>query len=140
MLRKLALAFLLMLLLMALAEGAAAQSPSALIIVDDACDNPGATSISIPVRLVSQNGAQVSSMNFDIGFNTAQLTLSNVTPGTAAAGKTLEWSTPSSGTVRVIVYGGISLMPNGTLGSLIFDPAVGSPERGAGFRARAAAC
>ncbi len=84
-----------------------AQSSSATLSAGNGSGMPGNTGISIPIRISADAQAGVTGINFDLNFDSNRLTPQNVTVGSAAssAGKSLSWSSPSSGKVRVIIFG-----------------------------------
>ncbi|MBF8256250.1 MAG: Cohesin protein [Anaerolineales bacterium] len=118
--------FLAVGLLLALAlpqVGAQAQAPSAILSVGSASGAPGATGIGVAVSLTSQNGAEVSAINFDIAFDSSRLTVGGVSLGSGAssAGKSLSSSQPSAGTLRIVIQGGVLPIPDGTLATVSFN-------------------
>ncbi len=118
--RPLLVAPLLAFGLSVLGVGAAAQAPLAVLTVASGSGDPGDSGIDVPVSLVSQGGAQVASLNFDLNFDGNRLDVASITKGTAAASKILDWQ-EFPGYVRVIIYGGLSVIPNGTLAIVTFD-------------------
>ncbi len=94
------------LLLLGFADSASAQSPLAVLSVSSGSGDPGDTGIGISVSLASEGGAEVSIVNFDLNFDPSRLAIAGVSKGSAAeaAGKAMNWSEPSSGKVRVIIY------------------------------------
>jgi hypothetical protein len=116
-------------LLLTIVEGVAAGSPTAVISAGSGLGDPGDANISVPVRLNSQDGAQVAGLNFDLSFDDSRLNVSNVTIGSEAsgAGKVMSWSRPSSNTVRVIIFGlNQDTIPNGPVANVIFNVLVGA--------------
>lgn len=111
-------------LLLTLAVGAAASSPTVVISAGSASGNPGDTNINVPVSLQSKDGAHVVGLNFDLSFDDNRLNVSSVTIGPAAsgAGKIMSWSQLSTSTVRVIIFGlNQDMIPNGTVANVIFN-------------------
>ncbi len=86
--------------------------------------SPGATGISVPITLTNGTGDQISAANFDLTYDQNSLVLTNVTVGTAAsnAGKGVSYSTPSAGTIRVVIYGvNQTAIANGAVANIIFN-------------------
>ena len=79
---------------------------------------PGSTGKLIPVSLGSNTAA--SALQFNLNFDSNKLTVSQVSVGSAASGKTVE-SNVSSGSVSVVIYGGTSTIGNGTLVNVTFN-------------------
>ena len=93
-----------------------------------ASGDPGDT-VTIPISIDSASGVEVSGLNFDLSFDASRLTLDHVSAGPAAtsAEKSVSSSTPSSGTVRVIVFGlNQTAIPDGTLVNVFFEIKAGS--------------
>lgn len=98
---------------------AQAQSGNATLSAGSGSGQPGQSNVTISVGFSSTT--DVSGVNFDFGFDSSRLTVTSVTGGSAADGKSLSWSTPSSGTVRVIVFGlDQAAIPDGTLVNVTF--------------------
>lgn len=83
-----------------------AQTGTATLSVDSVSALIGTLDVTVPVRLAS-TGAQVAGLNFDLSFDATALTLRDVTLGPAgsAAGKSVAFSQPAAGVVRIIVFG-----------------------------------
>ncbi len=97
---------------------------SATLAAGSGSGEPGDTAISIPVSLDSSQGTDVSGLNFDMAFDTSRLVLREVRDGPEAidADKDVSSSTPSSGTVRVIVFGvNQNSIGDGVVAFIVFD-------------------
>lgn len=116
--------FLILVMLLSMPLSVSAQSDSANLSVGSGSGLPGASGITIPVSLASQGGTEVTGLNFDLNFDANQLTVQNVSAGSAAssANKSVSWASPSSGAVRVIVFGlNQTPIPNGTVATVTFN-------------------
>lgn len=117
-------AILVIVVFLGSAIGAEAQSsPSATLSCGSGSGMAGDTGISIPVSLSSSAGTQVSGLNFDLNFDSSRLSVSSVSKGSAVpATKTLSFSFPAAGKVRVIIFGlDQTAIPNGTVASIVFN-------------------
>jgi hypothetical protein len=116
-------ALLLPAMLVPSAVPVAAGSPSALIDIGNGAGDPGATGMVVPVSLASLDGAQVASLQFEVAFDSKRLSVGNVTRGSAAdaAGKSADWSIPSTGNVRVVIYGGATVIEDGPVALISFS-------------------
>jgi hypothetical protein len=92
---------------LALPVGAGAQATSATLSVGSGSGAPGDTGVDVPVSLSSSGSAQVSSLQFDLQFDSSRLSVSNVTTGSAAAaaGKSVSWHAQSANVIRVLAAG-----------------------------------
>lgn len=102
---------------------AAAQGGSATLSAGSGSGQPG-QSVTIPISLTSQGGAQVAGVNFDLNFDEKRLSVSSVTAGSAAtaAGKSVSSSEPSPGKLRVIVFGvNQNVIGSGTIVNITFS-------------------
>src|SRR3990172_7368076 len=102
MIRKLLPFLLLAALFLALASTASAGSPGATLTVTSGSGDPGDT-VSVPVSLASEPGAQVAIVGFDLRFDTSQLSYGEVEAGAAAlaASKVAQGNLIQPNTVRV---------------------------------------
>jgi len=119
----------LALVLLASARPVQAQSSGASLSAGSASGLPGDTGLSIPVSLSSDAGTEVTGLNFDLNFDSTRLTVQNVTIGGTAssAGKALSWSTPSSGRVRVLIFGlNQTAIQNGTVANVVVGVNMGA--------------
>ncbi len=92
---------------------------------------PGDNGIPIPIDLSSEAGEEVVAFNFDLNFDTSRLSFTNVALGQAAdnADKDLDYSNPSPGTIRVIVYAiNQNVIADGTVLNFIFDILTTAPS------------
>ena len=122
--KKLIVLLLITLCTFALAGPVQAQSGGASLSIGDGSGQPGDAGISVSVRLNSDAGTEVSGLNFDVTFDSSRLTVQNVSIGGAAssAGKSLSWSVPSAGRVRVIIFGlNQTAISNGTIAAVVFS-------------------
>jgi len=81
---------------------------------------------TIGVLLSPEPGQEVASLQFDVSYDTGDLTLSDVTVGAAAqdAEKQLIYSVTAPGNIRVVVYGmNLNVMAEGTIANLVFEAA-----------------
>jgi len=115
---------------------AQAQGGGAQLSVGDGSGMPGDSGIVIPVRLTSDDGVGVTGLNFDLSFDAGRLNVQNVAIGGAAssASKTLSWSSPSSGRVRVIIFGlNQTAISNGTVANVTFGVNAGAASGATGL-------
>jgi len=86
---------------------AQAQGGGASLSVGSSSGMAGDAGINIPVSIHSDDGIGVTGLNFDLTFDASRLTVQNINIGSSAssAGKTLSWSSPSTGRIRVIIFG-----------------------------------
>ena len=92
---------------------------------------PGDNGIPIPIDLSSEAGEEVVAFNFDLSFDTTRLSFNDVTLGQAAidADKDLDYSNPSPGTIRVIVYAiNQNIIDDGTVLNFTFDILTTAPS------------
>lgn len=101
------LPMLLLASLVLVPQGADALAGSASLSAGSGSGLPGASGVAVSISLNSQTGPGVVGVNFDVGYDTSRLTVDGVSIGSAAsaAGKSLSWSEPTSGTLRIIVFG-----------------------------------
>jgi hypothetical protein len=102
----------------------AASNPGASLTLLDSSASPGKTDHVVSIDLVSELGAQVAAVSFDLSFDTAQLSFKGAAAGATAqdAGKDVASSIVSPGVVRVIVYGlNQTAIGDGTLLEMTFD-------------------
>jgi hypothetical protein len=107
----------------------AAANPGATLILVDSTGTVGKTGHLVLINLVSEPGAQVAAVSFDLSFDTAQLTFKGAAAGTAAlnAGKEVASSILSPGLLRVIVYGlNQTAIGDGSILKLTFDIQAGA--------------
>lgn len=112
------------LVLLAVAFSAQAQTSGASLSAGSASGMPGDSDIVIPVRLDPDEGTEITGLNFDLTFDTNRLSVQNVTIGSAAASaeKSLSWSSPSSGRIRVIIFGlNQTKIQNGVVADVTFS-------------------
>ncbi len=81
--------------------------PGASLSAGQGHSHPGAVGVVVPISLISDPGAEVAAINFDLSYDSSQLTFQQVSEGDAAlaADKIVASSSPSDGVIRVIVYG-----------------------------------
>ena len=103
-----------------------AQSPLD-ILVGSGSGQPGDPVIVIPVSMECSGTSPIASSNFDLNFDANTLTLTGVTGGSSSALKTVD-SLSYSGYERIIIYGGRSLMPCGTLANVSFNVRANAPS------------
>jgi hypothetical protein len=111
-------AVILGLVLLLTPASALAQSSGATLSAGSGSGSPGDTGISVSVSISSDSGVDVAGLNFDLAYSSSALEVANVTIGSAASGadKLISWSSPSSGRIRVIVFGlNQDSIPNGTV-------------------------
>ncbi|MGA1871177.1 MAG: cohesin domain-containing protein [bacterium] len=78
----------------------------------------------LSVDLMTGAEENVAALQFDVSYDAAQLTFNEVTAGqvTLDAGKDITPSTPSTGTIRTIVYGlNQNSIADGTIAIISFD-------------------
>jgi hypothetical protein len=117
-------ALILGLMLLLAPATALAQSSGATLAAGSGSGSPGDAGISVSVSISSGSGVDVAGINFDLNYSSSSLEVANVSIGSAAsgAGKLMSWSTPSTGKVRVIVFGlNQDSIPNGTIASISFN-------------------
>lgn len=115
--------------LFAVTLSAQAQTCGASLSAGSASGIPGDSDIVIPVRLDPDEGIEITGLNFDLTFDTNRLSIQNVTIGSAAssAAKTLSWLSPSSGRIRVIIFGlNQTAIPNGVMAKVTFSVNTGA--------------
>ena len=97
---------------------------AASIAVIEASGSAGAQDVLLSVDLTTVAEEAVAALQFDVSYDAAQLTFNEVTAGqvTIDAGKEATSSTPSAGTIRVIVYGlNQNSIADGTIVAIRFD-------------------
>jgi hypothetical protein len=127
--RKLGSLLLSVILLLTIVGDVTAGSPTAVISAGSGSGNPGDTNISVPVRLNSQDGAQVAGLDFVLSFDSNRLNVFEITIGSAAksVGKDIGWSHLSSDRVKVIIFGlNQNAIPNGKVANVIFKVLAGA--------------
>jgi hypothetical protein len=110
--------------LLALPGSAAfAQSATATLSVGSGSGAPGASGVGVGVTLSTSPSPAVTAIQFDVGFDGSRLSVDGVSTGGAAssAGKSLSYSLPSSGTLRIVISGGNTPIGNGSLATIIFS-------------------
>jgi len=106
-------------------------APSATLTVGSNSGNPGSVGIVIPISLTSVDGAEVSALEFELLFNSSNLSVSNVAVGNAAsaADKLVESSIPAEGLLKVVLYGtNQNAIGNGTIVNVSFDISNSAPQ------------
>lgn len=116
---------------------AQAQTPTAVISASNGSGLPGATGVDITVDLTNTNGSEVAGINFDLTFDSARISLASgsCSPGgfavllnpTVDASKDVSCSSPSAGTLRVIIFGlNSTLIADGNLVTVTFNVSGGA--------------
>lgn len=108
-----------------LAPPAHAQSPTVVISAGSGSGPAGDNGVVIAVSLANMDGSEVTGVNFDLSFDAGRVSIDTVTKGSAPnmSSKLLSYSEPSSGVVRVIVFGVDSdiFIGDGTVANISFD-------------------
>jgi hypothetical protein len=98
------------------------KSEAATLSIDLGKAEAGQT-IATPVRLTNSSGASISSINFDVAYDSKQIRFDEAVAGEAAikAGKSLSASSLAPGQLRVIIFGlDQNTIANGIVASLSF--------------------
>ena len=107
------------------------ESVAASLDVGEDSVTPGFNLARLPITLLSAGGESVAALQFDVTFDSAQLSVVQVWPGEAAtvAGKTVSANEISAGNYRIIVSGfNLDAIPDGTIASVCFSaPASAAP-------------
>lgn len=126
----------LCLLILALAlvpQPAYAQTPTAVLTAGSGSGLPGANGVTVPVSLTNTNGSEVAGLNFDLSFDSSRIEVAsgtcnglgvvlNPAVDDAPVSKDVSCSSPSVGTLRVIVFGlNSTLIPDGNLVTVTFN-------------------
>lgn len=109
----------------------ASAAPSATLTVGQGIGHIGSYGVLVPINLTSIEGAQVAALNFDVNFDAAKLSVLNVTLGEAVnpEQKELHYAIPSTGKLRVVIYGVNQLaIPDGVIAMISFDVAMNATE------------
>lgn len=109
--------------LVALVLTAAGRVPAATLALGTAAGTPGGPQVTLPLVYTPGAGDLVASMQFDVSFNTTNLTITALLAGPAAtsAGKSLVVNQVSPGTYRIIVAGlNQNVISGGTVAQLTF--------------------
>lgn len=117
-------------LLVISARTTSADSPGGTISAGSGTGQPGEGGIPVSIRLSSQTGTDISGLNFDLSFDDSQLSVQNVTLGSAAsgAGKSLSYSSQSSNRIRILIFGlNRSPIGNGSIATIIFNVRSSAP-------------
>lgn len=96
----------------------------ASIAVGEASGAAGTQGVLLSVDLTTGADENVAALQFDVNYDADQLTFNEVTTGqvTLDAGKDVTSSTPSTGTIRTIVYGlNQNSIADGTIAIISFD-------------------
>ena len=100
-------------------------SGTAHLSVGSGSGYPGDSGISIAVNLSSNpSGDVVAGLNLDLNYDSAALSLTDVTIGQAAssAGKSLSYSEPAAGMARIIIFGlNQDTIADGVIADVSFD-------------------
>ncbi len=91
---------------------------------------PTQSAVSVPISLTSGTGEQVAAIQFDILFDYAILTLTDVAagPATTSAGKDISFSTLEPGRGRAIIAGlNQNVISNGTIAITLFNVSRDAP-------------
>jgi hypothetical protein len=121
----------LILSILAVAVPASAQAAGATLTVGQGNGHIGTYGVVVPISLTSSSGINVAALNFDIQFDDAKLAVLDVTLGPAAeaAAKEVHFATPTTGTLRVVVYGiNQNRIGDGVIANAIFDVSMSAPE------------
>ena len=97
---------------------------AATLSIGSSSGSPGTKNISIPINLSSASGEKVCGFNFDLNYDSTKLSFKEVTLGSVAvgAGKSLSFSQPNQGTIRVVVVGlNQNVINEGTVLTFAFD-------------------
>ncbi|MCM8813814.1 MAG: Ig-like domain-containing protein, partial [Candidatus Omnitrophica bacterium] len=87
-------------------------------------------SVAVPLTIASQPQQIATGLNFDVRYDSTKFALSTVTPGSvvAQANKSLLFSTPSVGVVRVVVFGlNQTTLADGELAIIALNILAGAP-------------
>lgn len=109
---------------------------AATLSIGSGSGSSGDKNISIPINLNSSPGEKVCSLNFDLNFDTSKLSFKEVTLGSVVteAGKSLSYSQPNPGTVRVVVVGlNQNVIEDGKVLTFTFDILSDAPSGKAGL-------
>lgn len=121
----------LILSILAIAVPASAQTAGATLTIGQGNGHIGTFGVVVPISLTSSSGINVAALNFDIQFDATKLAVLDVTLGAAAAAaaKEVHFATPTTGTLRVVIYGiNQNRIGNGVIANAVFDVAMSVSE------------